>query len=112
MSKELIEILKKGIVDNFNPKKIILFGSYAKGTATEKSDIDICIIIETTDRRRLRREISKYIYAKSGLDFDKPVDVLIYTIEEWKKYLLEKGTFANHILNKGVILYDRQHKVQ
>lgn len=107
-----IENLKKGIISKFNPSKIILFGSYAKGTATEKSDIDICIVTDTTDRRVLRRKINKYIYAKNGLDFDKPVDVLVYTFEEWKKCLLEKGTFANHILKKGVIIYDRQHKVQ
>lgn len=112
-----IEVLKKGIIEKFNPNKIILFGSYATGNATEKSDIDICVIVTTDDRRKfnrrnLRRRINKYIYdKKNGLDFDKPVDILIYTADEWEKCLLERGTFASHI-NKGVIIYDGQPKIQ
>ena len=38
----LIEALKPS-----NPYRIILFGSYARGTATENSDIDIVIILDT-----------------------------------------------------------------
>lgn len=107
-----IEVLKKGIIEKFNPNKIILFGSYANGTAAEKSDIDICVILKTIDdRRSLKRKINKYIYDKNGLDFDKPVDVLIYTTQEWEKCLLEKGTFATHILNMGVIIYDRRRNI-
>ena len=42
-----IEKIKSEIVEKlkpFNPLKIILFGSYAYGTPTENSDLDLCII--------------------------------------------------------------------
>jgi predicted nucleotidyltransferase len=41
--KKLIEIIDK-ISSNYNPEKIILFGSYAKGNPGEASDIDLFII--------------------------------------------------------------------
>ncbi len=41
LQKEIIQI-KEQIVTHYAPSKIILFGSYAKGTAIKKSDIDIC----------------------------------------------------------------------
>jgi len=38
-----IDEIKKRIVENFKPKKIILFGSYANGRLTEDSDLDLLI---------------------------------------------------------------------
>ncbi|MBI5194174.1 MAG: nucleotidyltransferase domain-containing protein [Nitrospirae bacterium] len=35
------------IIDNFNPEKIILFGSYAYGQATKDSDIDLMVVMDT-----------------------------------------------------------------
>ena len=39
-----INLIKEQIVSYYAPSKIILFGSQAKGTATKKSDIDLCIV--------------------------------------------------------------------
>lgn len=39
--KDYVEVLKK---DNLPINKVILFGSYAKGTQHEWSDIDLCVI--------------------------------------------------------------------
>lgn len=103
--KEEIEHLKKGIARRFHPKAIVVFGSCASGTATERSDIDLCVIIETNNKRKLNGEMSEYIYAEDGLDFDQPVDLLIYTPEEWNKHVKTPGTFANLIEKKGEMIY-------
>jgi len=50
--KEIIE----EIVEGYQPQKIILFGSYASGTPTEDSDIDLLIIKDTNDSPRERRK--------------------------------------------------------
>ena len=42
-----IDEVKRQIVQAIkplNPEKIILFGSYAYGTPTEDSDLDICVV--------------------------------------------------------------------
>lgn len=54
---------------NFNPKQIILFGSYAKGTYNSDSDIDIAVVFDDYDDSmdmqlelmRLRRKVDSRI---------------------------------------------------
>jgi len=41
--KQIISAASK-IAKELNPEKIILFGSYAYGTPTEDSDLDICVV--------------------------------------------------------------------
>ena len=110
MFQKEIKKLKNGIVEKFHPHKIILFGSYAKGTETETSDIDICIVVSTENKRELKRKISKYIYDKKGLDFNKPVDILIYTEKEWERHVKDNYSFARSILNSGLILFKEKAK--
>ena len=44
VTNEQIQAVTDVIVDHFKPQAVILFGSYATGTATEDSDIDILVI--------------------------------------------------------------------
>ncbi|KNZ68193.1 DNA polymerase beta domain-containing protein region [Thermincola ferriacetica] len=104
-----IEKLKHGIVEKFNPAKILLFGSHAKNSASKDSDIDICIVADVDDKKDFRKKITMFIYDDiEGLDFDKPVDVLLYTTEEWDQYSKQNGSFANAISREGVVLHGCQ----
>jgi uncharacterized protein len=47
-AQQLKEIVAR-IVDVYQPEKIILFGSYANGTAKESSDIDLLLVKKTTE---------------------------------------------------------------
>lgn len=57
----------KKVLDEYSVKYCILFGSYAKGKATEKSDVDLLISTDVTGLRffgiaeRLRRELRKKV---------------------------------------------------
>ena len=96
---ELVNILIK----DYQPKKIILFGSYAKGDTTEGSDIDLLIIKNTgtspLDRwvevKRLLRKISKKY----------PISPLVYTEKEIEERLAIRDFFINEILEEGQMLY-------
>ena len=79
-----------------NVYKIILFGSYARGTATEDSDIDLVVILDTEDfakslNERLDRKqpINKSI-RKIRKDF--PMDIVVYSKGEYN-YLKDRGDF-------------------
>jgi predicted nucleotidyltransferase len=96
---EEIENIKKQIINKFQPDKIILFGSQASGTAKLGSDIDLCIIINTSDKRVLLTELY------SEIDSRKPFDIVVYTPEEWDKAKNDPGAFAHLINQKGVALY-------
>jgi predicted nucleotidyltransferase len=94
MIKELAEKLLP-----FGPEKIILFGSQAKGKAREESDIDLCIVLETEKKHRLIPELY------CALDCDKPVDIIVYTPNEWEECVKDETSFAHKILTEGVVLY-------
>ena len=83
----------------YGAEKIILFGSRAKGTETEHSDIDVCIIVKATDKRRLAATIS------AEIDCDIPVDILVYTPDEWNECIQDETSFATKILKEGTVLY-------
>jgi predicted nucleotidyltransferase len=47
VSKRTIKKVTKEIVAHFRPRQVILFGSYAYGTPTEDSDVDLLVIMES-----------------------------------------------------------------
>lgn len=96
--KEL-EYIKKQIVEKYHPKKIILFGSIAKGTFRKDSDIDLCIIKDTLDKRNLLTDM--YV----NIDSNIPFDLVLYTVEEWHNCVEDKSSFAHSINNTGVKIY-------
>ena len=49
-AKEYIQTLTSAIVEKINPEKVILFGSYAYGNPTIKSDIDLLVIMDMVFR--------------------------------------------------------------
>lgn len=53
------------IIDQIDPEKIILFGSYGKGNPTEDSDVDLLIIMNTTlPPAERQRRISRLLYPR------------------------------------------------
>ena len=97
----LDEIASK-IANAFNPEKIIVFGSHAYGRPTEKSDIDILVIMETT-----KREIERMIAVNRLLrDYHKKIDfdILVKTPSEVKHRLEIGDPFIGEIISKGKVL--------
>ena len=64
------------IRNNYDHSRILLFGSHANNTATETSDIDLCIIIDSPGERLL--EISRNIRKEIFPILHKPLDILVY----------------------------------
>jgi len=88
--KNIIELLKE-----YNPNKIMLFGSRARGDYRINSDIDIAVDLELPfrDERKLREKIEEVSRLYSvDLIFLPKIDV----------------NFKNHILKEGVILYEKK----
>ena len=80
----------------------VLFGSYARGTATRRSDVDV-IFVEDTDARfldRLGRYMNPLVDALRA-----SVEVLVYTPHEFES--MKKRAFVKRALEEGVVLYER-----
>ena len=94
-----IESLKEQIISKYSPNKIILFGSQAKGTATNKSDIHLCIVKDTDNKRALAMDM--YLNIESS----KPFDLIVYTENEWNQFISDTTSFAYLVNRKGIEIY-------
>ena len=91
------------IVMRFNPDKIILFGSYASGNPNNDSDLDL-LVINDTDLPRHKRSFD---IQKSLIGTMIPMDILVYTKDEFEQEKNEKGSFLNSAIKTSTVLYER-----
>jgi uncharacterized protein len=89
------------IVDRFHPQKIILFGSYAYGAPTEDSDVDLLVVMETTESL-LRTATS----ISAAIDHPFPLDIMVIKPEQLQAALERRAIFATEVASKGVVLYE------
>jgi predicted nucleotidyltransferase len=102
VSDELIGAIRKRLVDAFAPEKIILFGSQARGTADERSDVDILVVCEFSDgRRSLRLAMDRALW---GLRLAR--DIVVLTPEEFERDRHIPGTVARPASLEGKVLYE------
>jgi len=81
----------------------LLFGSYARGTATNHSDIDL-IFVEETDLRfldRLGRYFDPLVECLGG-----GVETFVYTPEEFER--MKDHGFVGQAVREGIVLYEHR----
>jgi predicted nucleotidyltransferase len=85
-------------------EKIILFGSYADGTAREESDIDIYVVLKDGGKNPLL--VREDIYVSLGKHKYYEVDVLA-NYKSMFDVRSKLPSLERIITRKGVVLYDR-----
>jgi len=103
INKKIITKATKLLVSKFHPERIILFGSYARGTADERSDVDILIICPVKkDRLKLMVEMDKTLE-----ELELARDIIILTPKEFEIDKEIPGTVARYAWKEGKLLYER-----
>ena len=105
LTQATIQQIADRIADRFNPEKIILFGSYARGQAHHHSDLDLLIVTKTLAPRGQR---SAPIVKMLAQDYAEPIDVVVRSAQALKEWEQVPGSFAHQVLTEGIVLYDRQ----
>jgi predicted nucleotidyltransferase len=91
------------LVDELQPEKIILFGSFAYGHPTIDSDVDLLIVM-----RSKARPVDRIRQASAVLDPRPfPVDIIVRTPAEIAERLRIRDCFIEEIVTKGKVLYER-----
>jgi predicted nucleotidyltransferase len=92
------------IIENFNPEKIILFGSYAYGQPTADSDMDLMVIMDTDEKPHKRAVTLRKALKGIGI----PKDIIVKTPEEFDRFKDIVGTIIYPAAHKGKVLYERR----
>lgn len=102
--EELLDEISISIANRFPGCKVILFGSYAKGERNKDSDIDICVLVPELTGKRLEMSVSARGCIRD--DFPLPIDILLYTFDEFDTRSRHNSTLQSTIKREGVVLND------
>lgn len=102
LTVESIQILLNPIFEKYGIQKAILFGSFARGTQSRKSDVDL-ILIKETDKRYFER-FDGILSELQGRIVGRDVEVLIYTPKELTS--ISHRRFVRDALEQGRVLYE------
>jgi predicted nucleotidyltransferase len=98
-----IQAMADLIAARFQPEKIILFGSYATGTATADSDVDLVVVLDTTDDL-----LDKTADIRMAVrQFRVPKDILVRTPQMFDQERVVDWTVFSEAERHGRLLYAR-----
>ena len=99
-----IHTLIERIVQAYHPERIVLFGSYAYGTPTVDSDVDLLVVLPFEGKgARKAVEILDTVHPEF------PVDLLVRTPEQVRQRLAWNDFFLREVIERGKILYEATH---
>ena len=116
--KEIKRAVKK-IIDNYQPEKIVLYGSCARSLYPRsrrisprqtnlKSESDIDLLIVKKSRQSPRRRITDVLNILWPLDLTAPVEPIILTPQEFFRYTNNRHFLIEEILKQGKVLYEKE----
>lgn len=98
----LTQIVER-ITEHFQPESIILFGSYARGTAHVDSDADLLVVMNVAGSKR--KQAIEIDLCLQGIPI--PTDVIVVTPEDIERYCDCPSAIIHDALREGKILYER-----
>lgn len=101
-----IKAYVRQLAQEFNPERVILFGSCARGRPTEDSDVDLLVIMNHGKRKNIEQAID----IDRRIDYSFPLDLLVRTPAEIKRRIVLGDVFLLSILKQGKIMYERRRQ--
>jgi len=102
ISGEQIQQAVARLVAAAKPSKVILFGSYARGDATDDSDLDLMVI-----EHEVSSKFDEMVRLRNVMgDMGVGVDLLVYSDSEAARRSQVPGTVLYRAFKEGRIMYD------
>ena len=99
-----IQAVADRIAREFQPERIVLFGSHAEGTAGPHSDVDLLVIMPW-DGNPVRASLAIIERLQPAI----PVDIIVRTPEDVQRRLAWDDFFLRDILDRGEVLHEAAH---
>jgi predicted nucleotidyltransferase len=103
MNDQVIQLAVGKLVRAYEPQAVFVFGSFAWGTPTSGSDLDLMVVVAHSDETPYHR-ILKGLRALRGLKI--PKDILVYTISEFEDLAKDKSSLCYKIKYEGIKAYE------
>ena len=94
-------------------ERIILFGSYAYGSPTVDSDIDLLVVTSDnyipqsfSEKKAINQRVNN---ALSFVRDQYPLDIIVHTHPMYQAFLLLDSAFQREIISKGIVLYEKNN---
>lgn len=104
LQEQQIQQVVKKLVSVAKPQQLILFGSYARGEATEDSDLDLLVVKSRVSKKGLERVAYRNAIGSIGVG----VDILVYPASHIKERANWCSSPIYWALREGKVLYDAE----
>lgn len=94
------------VASEFRPEQIIIFGSYAYGTPTEDSDVDVLIVMPLA---RGHRDVQQAAAIRERVPAAFPMDVIVRSPQQIARRLALGDGFVASVLLSGRRMYEGKH---
>lgn len=102
ISPDAIQAVADRIAQRFNPQKIILFGSHARGDSHACSDVDLLVVLD-----EWAAQDDPEIAVTLSIPHPFPMDILVKTSQQLAERLRMGDPFWREMLERGRVLYER-----
>lgn len=100
--QEIIDATVRQIVEQFQPKRVILFGSYASEQPRPESDVDLLVVMDTP-----LREAEQAVRICQAIEYHFALDLIVRTPAVLARRLDLGDSFLHEVIHKGKVLYER-----
>lgn len=97
---ECVRLFAEKVRQSMDVRQVILFGSYARGTATDNSDIDVAVITDTPARDWF--EASSHLF-RLRRDINLSIEPVLIDSSS------DRSGFLDEIRRTGELVYEREH---
>lgn len=102
-NQSTIDEIVQRIVEGFDPQRVILFGSWARGSAGADSDVDLLIIMEVEGSKR--KKATEIDIALVGIPV--PIDLIVATPSDVERSVDSLASIIAPAVREGKVLYER-----
>jgi uncharacterized protein len=94
------------VAREFRPDRIVLFGSYARGTPHADSDVDVLVVMCLP---RGRRDVRQAAAIRERVRAPFPMDLIVRSPQQISRRLARGDGFVADVLRHGRLMYEAQH---
>jgi predicted nucleotidyltransferase len=102
---EWLPVVVERVVERFDPLKVIVFGSVARGEVDYDSDIDLLVVFDEVERAR-KRDVTVEI-RRALARFPVPKDIIVTDVDEIRRRGRLVGPVLRPALEEGRVVYER-----